>query len=217
MSGWSKNGNIYYTPLVLPHLIADYSNYGVDTEAPFDPGDIRLLAYHDSPRELKWVSRETVTNYTFNTRHETIYQSFSVNYPMTVPLGTRIRTCPIYGFDLQNAPSLLDPVQTTDYMEQPDPYDELVTMTITGFSYLIVETQISGECEIYIRVYNGTAWTNRLIDTIDNTRTTGQYHISLIEEPIFVYPTDYWGVYLQNSSTTDPSAGFILLSIEFLF
>jgi hypothetical protein len=203
-----KNGNTYYTPLVLPHLIADYSNYGADTEAPFDPGDIRLLAYHDSPRELKWASRETVTNYTFNTRHETIYQAFSVNFPVTVPSGSRQRTCPIYAFEMGNAPSLLDPLQTTDYMEQPDPYDQLVTMTITGFSYVIADTQISGECEIYIRVWNGTEWTNRLIDTIDNIRTTGQYHISLTDEPIFVYATDYWGVYLQNTSTTDPSAGF---------
>jgi hypothetical protein len=119
-----------------------------------------------------------------------------------------MRTCPIYAFDSQNAPSLLDPIQTTAYMEQPDPYDQLVTMTITGFSYVMAETQTSGECEIYIRVYNGTEWSNRLIDTIDNTRTTGQYHISLTDEPIFVYPIDYWGVYLQNTSTTDPSAGF---------
>ena len=213
-----KNGSTYYTPIMYDYLnVYNTGNYyklaSEDPSDPYpadDPYELHFLGYHERLGGIKKIS-ESLLRQKLNlsvTTYQDIYQAFSINNPLTVAAGSRIATCPIFAFQSFTAPSLLDPIQTTAHMEQPDPYNETMSMRITGFSYVLDGSQTTGVCEIYIRVYDGSEWANTLIDTIDNQRLSGQYHINLTENSILVGPTGYWGVYIQNTSTTDESAGF---------
>lgn len=213
-----KNGSTYYTPIMYDYLnVYNTDNFyklaSEDPSDPYpadDPYELYFLGYHERLGGIKKIS-ESLLQQKLNlsvTTYQDIYQAFSINNPLTVGAGSRIATCPIFAFQSFTAPSLLDSIQTTAHMEQPDPYSETMSMRITGFSYILDGSQTTGVCEIYIRVYNGSEWVNTLIDTIDDQKLSGQYHINLTDNSILVGPIDYWGIYIQNTSTTDESAGF---------